>query len=279
MYTSKLHAQLGGPEEALGVELAKELYQGAASFLMNSKRKYGKRDFMDWLHDTRTNFDEEEVLADFPHFDYYEAHADKILAAINGGMVNEAAVSKAQQRYFGMVHAGVIPKPKGMKSSDVKKFAKTKHKGLPDHVDEGTKTMRFIDYLITERQAELKEGKDKPDYIDADGDGNKKESMKKAQKDKKKKIKEADIDHHNAAPHLDRKKRQDAYKTKTKSAARHGDDLVVRGVSNRSSIGNYLRKAMRMNEGKRKPDYIDADGDGNRKEPMKKALRDKKKRK
>ena len=52
------------------------------------------------------------------------------------------AVSKAQQRFFGMVHAGVIPKPKGMKKKDVKKFAKTKHDGLPERkekdVNEGS---------------------------------------------------------------------------------------------------------------------------------------------
>lgn len=41
------------------------------------------------------------------------------------------AVSQAQQRYFGMVAAGKIPKPKGMTEADVKKFAKTKRKGLP----------------------------------------------------------------------------------------------------------------------------------------------------
>lgn len=94
--------------------------------------------------------------------------------------LNEKAVSRAQQRYFGMVAAGKIPKPKGMKMKDVEKFARTKHKGLPGHVDEGVKSMRFIEYLITESK------KSKPDYIDLDKDGNKKESMKKAAKSKEK---------------------------------------------------------------------------------------------
>ena len=53
------------------------------------------------------------------------------------------AVSKAQQRFFGMVRAtqkGEMASPSSevaqaassMSKSDVKKFAKTKHKGLPD---------------------------------------------------------------------------------------------------------------------------------------------------
>ena len=53
------------------------------------------------------------------------------------------AVSKAQQRFFGMVRAaqkGEMKNPSSevaqaassMSKSDVKKFAKTKHKGLPE---------------------------------------------------------------------------------------------------------------------------------------------------
>lgn len=53
------------------------------------------------------------------------------------------ATSKKQQRYFGMVHAGKIPKPKGMKKKDVLKFAKTKHKNLKE-----IKDLSFIDFLI-----------------------------------------------------------------------------------------------------------------------------------
>lgn len=59
----------------------------------------------------------------------------------------EKAVSKAQQRFFGMVDAykkGDMPDAspaikkaaKGMTKKEVKDFAKTKHKGLPEHVDE-----------------------------------------------------------------------------------------------------------------------------------------------
>ena len=57
------------------------------------------------------------------------------------------AVSKAQQRFMGMVHAAqkgeepaspeVAKAADSMKKKDAKDFASTKHKGLPDHVKEG----------------------------------------------------------------------------------------------------------------------------------------------
>ena len=59
------------------------------------------------------------------------------------------AVSKAQQRFMGMVHAAdkgetpaspeVAKVSASMKDSDAKDFASTKHKGLPDHVREAIK--------------------------------------------------------------------------------------------------------------------------------------------
>ena len=65
------------------------------------------------------------------------------------------AKSKAQQRFFGMVRAAqkgemASPSPEvskaasSMSKSDVKKFAKTKHKGLPNkvEVEEGHKTCK-----------------------------------------------------------------------------------------------------------------------------------------
>ena len=64
------------------------------------------------------------------------------------------AVSKAQQRFMGMVHAAQKSEDPSPFSKDVKKaadsmsdkaakdFASTKHKGLPDHVKEGNVTDR-----------------------------------------------------------------------------------------------------------------------------------------
>ena len=99
----------------------------------------------------------------------------------------EKAVSKAQQKFMGMVHATqkgekpaskeVAKAAKGMSKKAAKDFAATKHKGLPAHksdesVEEGTK-------MKTTKKA-------KPDFLDMDKDGNKKEPMKKAVADKKK---------------------------------------------------------------------------------------------
>ena len=63
--------------------------------------------------------------------------------------IEEKAVSKSQQRFMGMVHGvqtGQIPKnkvsgevvktAKSMKAGDVEDFASTKHKNLPDSIDE-----------------------------------------------------------------------------------------------------------------------------------------------
>lgn len=69
--------------------------------------------------------------------EYMESLAQSLYSAIN-----EKAVSKAQQRFMGMVHAAqkgekpaskeVAKAAKGMGKKDAKDFAATKHKGLPD---------------------------------------------------------------------------------------------------------------------------------------------------
>jgi len=89
--------------------------------------------------------------------------------------IAEKAVSVAQRRAAGIAHAaqkGEIPKKElrgaskemaKMPQGELKKFAKTKETGLPEKVKEAGK----------------------PDFLDLDKDGNKKETMKKAAKDKK----------------------------------------------------------------------------------------------
>jgi len=66
-------------------------------------------------------------------------------------IVNEKAVSKAQQKFMGMVHATqkgekapskeVAKVAKDMGKKDAKDFASTKHKGLPQHVKESRETL------------------------------------------------------------------------------------------------------------------------------------------
>ena len=84
--------------------------------------------------------------------DYMDSQHERDVERETGeeSVVNEKAKSKAQQRFFGMVHAmqkgkkvpGASKELKGVAKdigkSDAKDFAKTKHKGLPDHVEEGS---------------------------------------------------------------------------------------------------------------------------------------------
>jgi hypothetical protein len=68
---------------------------------------------------------------------------------LEGELISEKAMSKAQQRFMGMVYArkkGKMKKgeaspeveaaAKGMTKKEAKKFAKTKHKGLPEKIEE-----------------------------------------------------------------------------------------------------------------------------------------------
>ena len=82
--------------------------------------------------------------------DYMDSQHERDVEHETGeeGVISEKAKSKAQQRFFGMVHAmqkgkkvpGASKELKGVAKDigkkDAKDFAKTKHKGLPDHVSE-----------------------------------------------------------------------------------------------------------------------------------------------
>ena len=118
--------------------------------------------------------------------------------------VDEKAVSKKQQKFMGMVRAAqkgekaaspeVAKVAKSMKKGDVKDFAKTKHKGLPEKKKKTNEAERPSDQMdmgaglgAGRSQTTLEAKGKKPDFLDLDNDGNKKETMKKAAADKKKK--------------------------------------------------------------------------------------------
>jgi hypothetical protein len=145
----------------------------------------------------------------------------------------------------------------------------------------------------------LNEKKAKPDFLDMDKDGNKKEPMKKAVADKEKKapVKEG------AAPYApvyiqylkqqfgDKKvlDRSDKYKIADiikKSSIEHLKQLALANIPHVSNAaknyikhktpGGMVRPSESVDEAA-KPDFLDMDKDGNKKEPMKKAVADKKK--
>lgn len=74
------------------------------------------------------------------------------------------AKSKSQQRFMGMVHAHqqgeldtsnvpddvmkeIRKAAKSMSKKDAKKYAETKHKGLPEEVSENVRTLSFKQFL------------------------------------------------------------------------------------------------------------------------------------
>ena len=122
------------------------------------------------------------------------------LTALSGvtlteSVVAEKAVSKKQQKFMGMVHAAqkgekpaskeVADVAKDMKKSDAKDFASTKHKGLPEKKKAAESFDK--DAFRSSFESLVMEAKAKPDFLDVDKDGDKKEPMKKAIKDKKEK--------------------------------------------------------------------------------------------
>ena len=128
-------------------------------------------------------------------------------------------------------------------------------------LDFGAEVDKAKGYYDDADQQEEGSEKAKPDYIDIDGDGDKKEPMKKAAKDKK----EKDPQH-------------EALVDKTIKTLETYLDLVSKqGNSKLNKATEDVRKVFGM-ESKAKPDYIDIDKDGDKKEPMKKAVKDKEKK-
>jgi len=113
-------------------------------------------------------------------------------------VVAEKAVSKAQQRaagaalatrrgeYDGGKKGGAINAMSTMSDKDLEDMAGTKHKGLPEKKKAKKEESFDAEAFRNTFESLVAEAKAKPDYLDMDGDGDKKEPMKKAIKDKKK---------------------------------------------------------------------------------------------
>jgi Protein of unknwon function (DUF3008) len=89
-----------------------------------------------------------------------DAVQDKLQKQFAESQVTEKAVSQAQQKFMGMVHAAqkgakpaspeVAKVAKSMGKKDAKDFASTKHKGLPQHVAEEYNAADYIKELAQE---------------------------------------------------------------------------------------------------------------------------------
>ena len=104
--------------------------------------------------------------------------------------------------------------------------------------------------------------KSKPDFLDMDKDGDKKEPMKKAVADKKKgAVKESEQNMSRAAKGYEKYGKQ-------------GMQALAKAGKEGKSLDPIRKKYDKYDESA-KPDFLDLDQDGNKKEPMKKAARDK----
>lgn len=168
-------------------------------------------------------------------------------------VIAEKAVSKAQQKLMGQAYAlkkgdmkakdaskEVKKLAKDMSKSDLKDFASTKHKKKPEHVADKKKTKKESIELVDDF-GEIVEAK-------------KSAAQKKAQEKFKAMVKGKkadDKDSMDESSHAEAKKKKEEKKKKI---------------------------AKIMDEGS-KPDFLDMDKDGDKKEPMKKAIKDAKKKK
>jgi hypothetical protein len=184
----------------------------------------------------------------------------------------------------------------------------------------GYKNSKFNDTLKSEEyhrltfmrdavRTAISERKAKPDFLDLDKDGNKKEPMKKAAKDKKKPVKEnmqtmfelaKDLAEKYKDAHMKGDHRKMAFYEKsleecgaTMSHGPMGECMMSHphqaggkpmpvgilspsGVVSVKAPTKLMTSERSVAEAKKaKPDFLDLDKDGNKKEPMKKAAKDK----
>jgi len=55
------------------------------------------------------------------------------------------AKSQAQQKLFGMIHAGKKPRPNGMSAAQVEHMASTRRKGLPKHAEKSARRRKIAE--------------------------------------------------------------------------------------------------------------------------------------
>jgi hypothetical protein len=113
--------------------------------------------------------------------------------------IEEKALSRAQQRFMGMVYAAkkgetpaspeVAKAAEGMSKKAAKDFAKTKHEGLPEKKEETKEEFSLVDKIISEFSP-LSEGKLDDLLADIRGeDDNKKKPSKKTEEERKEEAK------------------------------------------------------------------------------------------
>jgi hypothetical protein len=223
----------------------------------------------------------------------------KIKEMLGEAKLAEKAVSKAQQKFMGMVHAAqkgekpaskeVAKAARGMSKKAAKDFAATKHKGLPAHVNEeqidelspetikSARNQRYGQLTKIAQTGQRRAGSNMahgarptPDTINQYHDSEKRAIDGDFRDSAKAGFSERPGD------------REQAYANNDRNRTRNMSRGNMINVANKKLAGTANVPArsvegttMRTNEAKKaKPDFLDMDKDGNKKEPMKKAVKD-----
>lgn len=248
--------------------------------------KYTREELENYRNLLRTKVHQAEQVANFNELltdDIYQKDKSildvlnaRIKEMLGEAKLAEKAVSKAQQKFMGMVYAAkkggkpaskeVAKVAKGMSKKAAKDYAETKHKGLPEKkksdesVEEGTKMKKKPNDGNLANNAKPYDKVTRGDVIAG-------RLGKDEMGGKNKKVKEATTDESGLQAYLGNKKYGKDGMDALRKAGREGKDL--RPIRAKYSKANEAAK----------PDYLDLDKDGNKKEPMKKAAKDMKKKK
>ena len=134
------------------------------------------------------------------------------------------------------------------------------------------KAQKEEEVAASEEEEVIEEGA-KPDYIDIDKDGNKEEAMKKAASDKANS--EMMKGFQKIQKNVDQKKKLALKKEELEMFT--AEEIELLGLTEKCDDCDDKKEEKKSKKsGGAKPDYIDADGDGDKEESMKKALEDKK---
>ena len=207
----------------------------------------------------------------------------------------EKAKSKAQQKAAGAALAakrgegtakGASKEMAKMDTKELKKFAGTKHKGLPEKKTESIDESA-IDDLLDKQKSDDKDDSGRRQHkgtryggsAQKDDDDADKPEAKKGRKTAKESV-ELDIEEFNEtfSAMVEAAKTAPAKKAAVKKTDAKGAMNKMFGGSAKDLTKNLTakKKDEKVAEGA-KPDFLDIDKDGDKKEPMKKAVADKKK--
>lgn len=204
---------------------------------------------------------------------------------VTESVVMEKAVSKSQQKAAGAALAakrgegkavGASKEMMKMSTKELKKFAGTKHKGLPEKKDESVEVLDTDEEIAEVFDADAKVGDKKKT---SSGVATKTATGLRHEKT----YKADDSDKEDDKPAKKKKVKEEMKVGDTKKSSTGGTIEKTKTGVKHTAGKNYGGETAEKEDKKKvkeaaKPDFLDMDKDGNKKEPMKKAIADKKKK-